>query len=114
MSGVKFVSSANLSTLAKEIAKKIKSAIAAAAAENDGKFLTEAQVSAKISDAVDSLIDGAPEAYDTLREIADALNKDVEGSVTNAIINTLAQKASISDFEEFTDAEIDEAAMGEQ
>lgn len=63
---------------------------------------------------VAEIVDGAPEQFDTLREIADALNSDKEGSVVNAIVTTLAQKANASDFEELTDEDIEAAVSDVQ
>lgn len=59
--------------------------------ENDSKFQTEAQVNARI----ESLLDGAPEAFDTLKEIAAVLNED-EGA-TASILTTIASKANSAD-----------------
>lgn len=69
--------------------------------EADGKFQTEAQVNAiaeqKAADKIAALVDGAPESLDTLKEIADTLNKDTEGGVVNAIMTEVGKKANSAD-----------------
>lgn len=44
--------------------------------DNQPSGVTEAQVDAKISTAINGLIDGAPAAYDTLKEISDYIATD--------------------------------------
>lgn len=64
--------------------------------ENDSKFQTESQVSTAISTAVSDLIGGAPETYDTLKEISDYIeeHEDVVTSL-NAAIGNKADKTSV-------------------
>ena len=66
--------------------------------EADGKFQTAAQVgeiaTTKASEKIAALVDGAPESLDTLKEIADTLNKDTEGGVVNSIMTEIAKKAT--------------------
>ena len=52
-------------------------------------FPTGENIDGKISAAIDALIDGAPETYDTLKEIADyiAEHQDVSDALTSAIGN---------------------------
>ena len=52
---------------------------------------TGENVDAKISAAIDELIGGAPETYDTLKEIAEYIlnNQDVMSTLNNAIGNTV-------------------------
>lgn len=77
--------------------------------EADGKFQTEAQVNAiaeqKATDKIAALVDGAPESLDTLKEIADTLNKDTEGGVVNAIMTEVGKKANSVDVYTKTDAD---------
>lgn len=49
--------------------------------------ITEAQVDAKISQAINDLIDGAPVAYDTLKEIGDKADKSSVPIKTSQLIN---------------------------
>lgn len=97
--------------------------------EADAKFQTEAQVTAiaesKAAAKVAEIVDGAPESLDTLKEIADTLNKDTEGGVVNAIMTEIGKKANAdetytktaadetfikaSDFVAATDAEVEAA-----
>lgn len=69
--------------------------------EADGKFQTAEQVAAianqKAADKIAALVDGAPESLDTLKEIADTLNKDTEGGVVNAIMTEVGKKANSAD-----------------
>lgn len=61
----------------------------AEAARDEISVLSTAEVQAAISTAIENLIDGAPAAYDTLKEIADyiAANQDVLGSITTGLSN---------------------------
>lgn len=68
---------------------------------NDSGYQTEAQVAAKVS----ALVDAAPEALDTLRELADALGNDPNFAATvteqiggkEPLIKTAAAKTAIAD-----------------
>lgn len=61
--------------------------------EADGKFQTAEQVNAIAAGKIASLVDGAPESLDTLKEIADTLNKDTEGGIVNGIMTAIGKKA---------------------
>ena len=72
----------------KETETTLDSALASIIAELSGQASGEA-VDAKISAAIDELIGGAPETYDTLKEIADYIesHKDVVTALNEAIGN---------------------------
>ncbi len=72
----------------KETETTLDSALASIIAELSGQASGEA-VDAKISAAIDVLIGGAPETYDTLKEIADYIesHKDVVTALNEAIGN---------------------------
>lgn len=65
--------------------------------EADGKFQTAAQVETIAKVEVAKIVDGAPESLDTLKEIADTLNKDTEGGVVNSILTEIGKKANSAD-----------------
>jgi hypothetical protein len=60
------------------------------AGTDDAKFVTAAGVKAGVAQAVNALVDGAPEALDTLKELADKL-ADQDDAVA-AIVSSLADK----------------------
>lgn len=60
--------------------------------ENDANYQTDTQVEARIQ----AIIDSAPEALDTLKELADALNNDPDFSVT--VANELGKKLNKSEY----------------
>lgn len=62
--------------------------------EADGKFQTQAQVTALAQAAVAKVVDGAPESLDTLKEIADTLNSETEGGIINGVMKTIGEKAN--------------------
>lgn len=63
-------------------------------------------VSKQVADAVAALVNEAPEAYDTLKEISDWISSHAESaSAMNSQIN--ANKEAIAAFTEITEAEID-------
>lgn len=66
---------------------------------NDSNFATSGDVSTAISTAISDLIDGAPDTYDTLKEIADyiATHEDVKKSLEEG----LAARVKTSDFNEY-------------
>ena len=72
----------------KETETTLDSALASIIAELSGQASGEA-VDAKMSAAIDELIGGAPDAYDTLKEIADYIesHKDVVTALNEAIGN---------------------------
>jgi hypothetical protein len=78
---------------------------------NDSKFQTDTQVAATATkaanDAVTALVDGAPAALDTLKEIADFLKND---QVADGLVKQLATKANIADFQFAADTEVAAAA----
>lgn len=57
--------------------------------EANERFQTAAQVETIAKAEVAKIVDGAPEAFDTLKEIADALNKDTEGGIVNGLITAI-------------------------
>lgn len=61
------------------------------------KKVTIEEMNAAITEAIDDLIDGAPEAYDTLKEIAAAIadNEDIVETLNNAIGNK-ADKSTVN------------------
>lgn len=68
---------------------------------NDSGFQTSSQVEAKIK----AVVGTAPEALDTLKELADALGNDANFAAT--ITTQLAGKVNTSDLTAITDTEID-------
>ena len=68
---------------------------------NDSGFQTSSQVETKIK----AVIGAAPEALDTLKELADALGNDANFAGT--ITTQLAGKVNISDLTSISDTEID-------
>lgn len=90
---------------------------------------TGENVDAKISAAIDELIGGAPETYDTLKEIAEYIlnNQDVMSTLNNAIGNkvdkeegkglsaedfTAALKAKLETLPEITSADVEKWNAG--
>jgi len=71
------------------IAKKASSAEAIAGTD-DEKYITALALKAKVDDAINALVNGAPEAYDTLKELADAL-ADQDDALA-ALVTQLGQK----------------------
>lgn len=65
--------------------------------EADGKFQTAAQVESIASAKVAEIVDGAPDSLDTLKEIADTLNKDTEGGIVNSLLTEIGKKANSAD-----------------
>ena len=72
---------------------------------NDSGFQTASQCTAIANSAVESVVGAAPDALDTLKELADALGNDADfaGSMTTA----LAGKVNTADYVAITNAEID-------
>lgn len=68
---------------------------------NDSGFQTSSQVEAKIK----TVVGAAPEALDTLKELADALGNDANFAST--ITTELAKKVNTADLTAITDTEID-------
>ena len=56
-----------------------------------------ADVTKEINTAISNLIDGAPEAYDTLKEVSDYIAE--HGSVTNSLNAAIGNKVDKSEFE---------------
>lgn len=71
------------------IGKKASSAEAIAGTD-DEKYITALALKAKVDDAINALVNGAPEAYDTLKELADAL-ADQDDALA-ALVTQLGQK----------------------
>lgn len=75
---------------------------------NDSKYQTESQVAAtaeaKAAAAVAAVVDGAPTAFDTLKEIAAYLTDD---TVANGLVKQLDGKMNANDLVALTDAEIE-------
>lgn len=69
-----------------------------AAARNAISVSSTAEMNSAISDAVDGIIDGAPVAFDTLKEIADYLadNDTAVGGITAALANRVRVDAAQS------------------
>lgn len=67
----------------------LASGATAEAARDEISVLSTAEVQAAISTAIENVVDGAPAAYDTLKEIADYIadNQDVLGSITTGLSN---------------------------
>lgn len=93
-----------LTKLAAEVGSKATQSALEALAERvatleeqgGGGSLTEAEVKGWINEAVGGLVDGAPTALDTLKELADALqNSETE---LGALVTQIASKASQADF----------------
>ncbi|MBI1620163.1 hypothetical protein [Aquamicrobium zhengzhouense] len=83
---------------------------AASALEDDkaDKARVAIDIATAVSQAISDLLNGAPEAYDTLKEIADKL-ADTD-DVVSGIIATIATKAAASSV--YTKAEIDHELSG--
>lgn len=65
--------------------------------EADNIFTTSTQVESIAASKVAAIVDGAPESLDTLKEIADTLNKDTEGGVVNGLLVEIGKKANSAD-----------------
>ena len=68
------------------------------------------QTAAQVNSAIEAVVGSAPEALDTLKELADALGNDKNFSAT--VTNELAKKLNISDLVAITNAEIDTIVSG--
>lgn len=62
---------------------------------NDNLQASKDYADGKIQEAINNLIDGAPEAYDTLKEIATALGDE---GVVGQLLQTIGQKLDASDY----------------
>lgn len=73
---------------------------------NDG--VNKEEVEKTVSDAIDNLIDGAPEALDTLKELADALDNDTSAvsTITKKISDIDSRLETVENKEDFDDTEI--------
>lgn len=76
---------------------------------NDSGFQTASQVETIASNKITAVVGSAPEALDTLKEIADALGNDADFAGT--ITGQLASKVNTSDLVAITNAEIDTIAV---
>lgn len=72
---------------------------------NDQNFQTESQVNTIVTTKIETVVGSAPEALDTLKELADALGNDANFAST--ITTQLAGKVNTSDLTAITDGEID-------
>lgn len=68
-------------------------------AEKLAEILTASEVETKISTAISELINGAPETYDTLKEIADYISEHQE--VVATLNAAIGDKVSTATFEAF-------------
>lgn len=75
------------------IAKKATGAEAIAGTD-DEKYITALALKAKVDDAINALVNGAPEAYDTLKELADAL-ADQDDALA-ALVTQLGTKLDVT------------------
>ncbi|GAB3767721.1 hypothetical protein GCM10028818_01020 [Spirosoma horti] len=79
--------------------------IANAAGINDavtatGSTWSSTKISSSISTAINALVDGAPAALDTLKELATQLNADK--TVLDSVVTALAKRVSVSAVQSFT------------
>lgn len=72
---------------------------------NDSGFQTAKEVEIAVNDKVNAVVGAAPDALDTLKELADALGNDANFATT--ITNQLAAKANTADLVVVTNTEID-------
>ena len=101
------VSSAStaLATAKDELTGKINTASAAIAVLNSNSSVT-GSVDYKVKTAIDAVVDGAPAAFDTLKEVATWIENDETGAAALAtrISDLENNKLDASDFETFKDA----------
>lgn len=101
------VSSAStaLATAKQELESKINTASAAIAVLNSGSSVT-GSVDYKVKTAIDAVVDGAPEAFDTLQEVATWISTETSGAAALAkrISDLENNKLDASEFDEFADA----------
>ena len=57
--------------------------------KNYSQYYTKSETDTQISDAINAVVDGAPEAFDTFKEVSDWIKNDEQG--TAALINRVAQ-----------------------
>ena len=106
----------NLNSLPADVTKtsivaalnSLNSKIANAAGINDaatatGSTWSSTKITASIKAAVDALVDGAPAALDTLKELAAQMAAD-EG-VLNSVVTALGNRVSVNDVQTFTAAQ---------
>lgn len=100
-----------LATAKQELESKINTASAAIAVLNSGSSVT-GSVDYKVKTAIDVVVDNAPEAFDTLREVADWISSDTTGAAALAkrISDLESNKLDVSEFEAFEDANEKELA----
>ena len=94
-----------LATAKQELETKINTASASIAVLNGGSSVT-GSVDYKVKTAIDAVVDSAPEAFDTLKEVADWIATDESGAAALAqrISDLESNKLNASDFETFKDA----------
>lgn len=71
----------------------------AVAGTDDAKYITSLALKAKVDAAVSALVNGAPEAFDTLKELSDALsdNSDAVAALTLSISGKLGKTEQAAD-----------------
>lgn len=93
-----------LATAKQELENKINTASDAIAVLN-GKDTVTGSVDYKVKTAIDAVVDGAPAAFDTLKEVADWIATDESGAAALAqrISDLESNKLDASEFESFED-----------
>lgn len=93
-----------LATAKQELETKINTASASIAVLNSGSSVT-GSVDYKVKTAIDAVVDNAPEAFDTLKEVADWIATDESGAAALAqrISDLESNKLDASEFELFED-----------
>lgn len=93
-----------LATAKQELETKINTASASIAVLN-GKDTVTGSVDYKVKTAIDAVVDGAPAAFDTLKEVADWIATDKSGAAALAqrISDLESNKLDASEFESFED-----------
>jgi len=75
--------------------------------ELEGGGLSQQDVEDLISTAIDNLLDGAPEALDTLKEIADAL--DGQDSSVQTLLDAIGKRLSFGEAQSLTTGQMTQA-----
>lgn len=84
-------------------ASKTEVTEALAGKQDAGDYITTTDAETKISEAIDSLVNGAPEAMDTLKELADAIEEN--GDAVTALREIAASHVSYTEAQSLTDAQ---------
>lgn len=69
--------------------------------EASGTTWSSNKIASEISGAINALLDGAPEAYDTLKEIADYISSD--SGATSALVTAVANRVRFDDAQQLTE-----------